>query len=188
MGNRTAGARGALALATLLVSFFFISTTAQAETPTKGKGGVQMQSFGANGKITSGMMFGLRTQRYIERSQLNLGLEFMAGSPRGGRLDRDNLTYGGITMGYDGTFGTIFSYDFSCFGGYGFGRIDELGMAGSSFTVQPTVGVGLTLIDGYRATFAVGYLYMPAANGFNAFTFGVRLEQKSDNYSSGINY
>jgi len=189
MGNQTAGARMAFGLAALLVlSAMIVGEAASAETPTMGKSGIEMQSFGDGGTITRGMMFGMRTQRYLDHSQANLGLEFMAGSPQGGRLSDDHLTYGGITFGYDGTFGTIFSYDFSLLGGYGFGRVDALGLNGVSFTAQPTIALGLTLIDGYRASFAVGYLYMPSAPGFDHFTFGIRLEQKSDSYSNGVNY
>lgn len=190
MGNRAAGARGAFVLAALLVSLtsLFASHRALGETPVQGKSGLEVQSFGDGPTISRGMMLGFRSSRYIQRSQVSLGLEALAGSSHGGRLDQDNLTYGGITLGYDGTFATIFNYDLSMLVGYGYGRVDSLGIGGVSFTAQPTLALGLTLIEGYRASFAVGYLYMPSTSGFSHFTFGIRLEQKSDSYNQGVSY
>jgi hypothetical protein len=103
----------------------------------------------------------------------------LTGNARGARLDTDNLTYGGLSVGYDGPLAKIFHYDFSVLLGYGFGREDALGYSGHSMVIHPQASVGLTMIEGYRATFGVGYLILPSVTGFNAVSFTIRLEHRS---------
>jgi hypothetical protein len=161
---------------------------AQGEDFSRSKSGLEVSSFRDGNSITQGMMIGGRSVRYFPGTRVNLGVQFDAGSSHGQALDHDNLAYGGLTMGYDGTFNQIFVYDFSMLVGYGFGRVDSLGISGHSMTVLPSVGAGVKMVEGYRATFFVGYLYMPSASGFSNFTFGVRLEQKEENYSNASPY
>jgi hypothetical protein len=146
----------------------------------KRKSGIEIQSFGgSNGYITNGLMFGFRSVTYLEIvSHLNWGWEMLTGSARGGNLDKDNLTYAGLSMGYDGPLAKIFHYDFSVLLGYGFGREDNLGFYGHSVVIQPEAALGVTMIQGYRATFGVGYLIMPQVSGFNAVSFTIRLEHR----------
>ncbi|NBT59132.1 hypothetical protein EBT16_10150 [bacterium] len=64
--------------------------------------------------------------------------------------------------------------------GYGYGKSINLGVSGDGFAIQPQVGIGFVLVNGYRVTFAPGYLYMPRTNGFSGFTFSIRFDRKSE--------
>ncbi len=174
-----------------LVTLFFLLGSVgslQAEDFSRSKSGLEISSFRGGNSITQGFMLGGRSVRYFPGTRVNFGVQFDAGSSHGGALDRDNLAYGGLSLGYDGTLAQVFTYDLSVLWGYGFGRVDAIGLSGHSMTLLPAVGLGLKMVGGYRATFFAGYLYVPSASGFSNFTFGVRLEQKEENYSNASAY
>lgn len=166
----------------LLASFVALAlSVGSAEASDRYKSGFELGSFAANGSITNGMMLGFRSLHYIDMiPHVNWGFEMVTGSPRGGVLEGDNLTYGGISVNYDQTLATIFFIEAGALVGYGYGRIDSGHFQGSSAVLKPEVSVGIKAIDGYRASFGVGYLYLPVATGFNAFSFTIRLERRSD--------
>lgn len=143
--------------------------------------GIQFQRFrgGNTDSGTQGLMIGLRSSRYLYKG-FSLGLEVVAGAPEDGSIVDNNLLYTGLTLGWDQTFFKIFTYEFNVLLGYGYGKSANLNANGDGFTVQPQVGLGFTLVNGYRLTFAPGYLYMPRTNGFSGFTFSLRLDRKSE--------
>ena len=146
----------------------------------KHKSGLEVESFGGNGYITNGFMLGLRSLHYFDAApHVNYGYEVVAGSARGERLDIDNLTYGGLCANYESSIGKVLFYEVGAMLGFGFGREDALGFAGHSVVIKPEIALGLSMIEGYRASFGVGYLMMPEVTGFNALSFTVRLEHVS---------
>jgi len=145
------------------------------------RSGIQVQRFrgGNTNSGTQGLMLGFRTSRYLYKG-FSLGMELLAGAPEDGSVVDNNLLYTGLTLGWDQTFFKIFTYEFNVLLGYGYGKSANLQANGDGFTVQPQVGLGFTLVNGYRLTFAPGYLYMPRTNGFSGFTFSLRLDRKSE--------
>jgi len=145
------------------------------------KSGIAVESFGAHGQITNGLMAGFRSLHYFDMApHLNYGWELAMGNARGAGLDRDNLAYGGLSLNYDAYLANkLFFYEVSLFAGYGFGREDALGYSGHSVVVKPEISLGLTMIEGYRASFGVGWFMMPSVSGFNAPSFTVRFDHQS---------
>jgi len=146
-----------------------------------GRWGVQVQRFkgGNTDSGTQGLMLGFRTSRYLYKG-LSLGLEAVAGAPEDGSIVDNNILYTGLTLGWDQSFFKIFTYELNILVGYGYGKSSNLGVSGDGFTIQPQVGLGFVLVNGYRVTFAPGYLYMPRTNGFSGFTFSIRFDRKSE--------
>jgi len=128
---------------------------------------------------TQGFMIGLRHSYYVYEG-LNLGLELMAGAPQDGAIVDNNFLYAGLSVGYDQTFAKIFYYDFSLLVGYGYGSSSTLGESGETFALQPQIGVGVGIVNGYRLGFYPGYLYTPGTSGFSAITFSLRFERKTE--------
>jgi len=139
---------------------------------------------------TQGAMLGIRDSSYIMHSHhVSLGGAIYFGTPHGGDLARDNLLYGGLVSSIDMSVFHIFNLSFSVLAGYGYGNSNISGGAGQSIVLQPSVSVGFVLINGYRASFTMGHVYMPNASGFSGRTYGIRIEQKSESYPAvGVDY
>lgn len=139
---------------------------------SKSKIGIQVEGLGSQDTFVKGFMVGGHFNQYFSNSW-SLGLEMNVGSPSGLRLENDNLAYGGATIGYDKVFGRIFHYEANLFVGYGFGSY------GKSAVVKPDVGAGLVIVDGYRAIFSVGFIYMPDMPQTTGVIFGIKLDRKT---------
>lgn len=127
-----------------------------------------------------GTMIGFRHLAYFPQGQNSVyaGYEIHTGSAKSGSLGEDNLTYGGLSLGFDGAYFRAITYDFGMVIGYGFGNVARYQISGSSLTFQPQVSFGLMMLAGYRASFSVGYLFMPGAKDFSTWVFGIRLDRK----------
>ncbi|NBX93339.1 MAG: hypothetical protein EBQ85_08935 [Proteobacteria bacterium] len=145
------------------------------------RSGFQVQRFkgGNTDSGTQGLMVGYRSSRYLYKG-FSLGIEAVAGAPQDGSIVDNNVFYTGLTLGWDQSFLKILTYEFDVLVGYGYGKSDNLGVSGDGFTIQPQVGLGFVLVNGYRLSFLPGYLYMPRTNGFSGFTFSLRLDRKAE--------
>ena len=164
-----------------------MSQPAYAEYYSSGKNrpvarsGLQVQRFkgGNTDSGTQGLMLGYRSSRYLYKG-FSLGLEAIAGAPQDGSVVDNNILYGGLTLGWDQTFFKIFTYELNFLVGYGYGKSSNLGASGDGLALQPQVGLGFVLINGYRVSFNPGYLYMPRTNGCIGFTFSIRFDRKAE--------
>lgn len=169
----------------LLIFVALFAVTAQAESGRDSSGrtrtGFHFERFkgGSTDSGTQGFMVGLRHSYYVYEG-LNLGLELNAGAPRDGAIADNNFLYAGMTVGWDDTFAKIFYYDFSLLVGYGYGSSSTLGVSGETFALQPQVGIGVVIVNGYRLGFYPGYLYTPGTSGLSAITFSLRFERKTE--------
>jgi hypothetical protein len=162
------------------------------DSQDRSRSGIEMERFdgGDSASHTQGWMLGISNLSYPKwTSNFSYGYRFYFGTPRdGGNLGQNNLVYGGLTLGVDGTFGKILTADLTVLGGYGYGSVLNTGLNGESITLQPTVGLGFVLVGGWRLTFNTGYFYMPSAMGFSGWSYGIRLEHKTESdRSHGIN-
>lgn len=145
------------------------------------RSGIQVQRFkgGNTDSGTQGLMLGYRTSRYLYKG-FSLGVEAVAGAPQDGSVVDNNILYGGLSLGWDQTFFKIFTYELNFLVGYGYGKSNNLGASGDGLALQPQVGIGFVLVNGYRVAFSPGYLYMPRTNGFSGFTFSIRFDRKAE--------
>lgn len=149
--------------------------------------GIEFQQFkgGNSDSGTQGGMIGIRDSAYLmDWKKLHLGAAVYFGTPHGGDLSRDNLLYGGLIAGVDTTVSRIFELSLDALIGYGYGNSNISQIAGQSVAIQPTASAGFVLVRGWRASFSMGYLSMPSANGFSGQTFGIRLERKTESSPS----
>lgn len=162
-----------------LMNFYAVESTAQG---TKTKWGLEAQKLQNRGDNDAGFTLGVRHSMYLGdalKNNLYVGYNLNVGSAKGGRINDDNITYGGLLLGADGASMQTVTYDLSTMVGYAYGSAASRELTGHSIALQPTLSVGLMLREGYRASFAAGYLYMPSAPEFSTLTFGIRIERKS---------
>lgn len=165
----------------LLLSVFLVCLPSFADG-SKNKTGIEVQKLQHKGNNDAGYTIGLRNMTYlgsVTASNIYIGYAMNAGSSQGGRIDRDNIAYGGLLLGVDGANTGVVSYDLGTLVGYGYGSVEKEDFSGHSIAIQPTLSLGLILRSGYRASFSAGYLFMPSAPNLSTFTFGIRIERKS---------
>ncbi len=173
----------------LVISVFaMVSSTSQADDifGDRSKWGISADRLQNGNSGEYGVLLGFRDVGYFQNSPAYLGLEAHSGTDRGGTIGQDNLTYAGLSIGFDGNYFRTISYDFNCLLGYGFGNVGRYLQSGQSVTIQPQVALGLIMISGYRASFTASHLFMPAANGFSTWMFGIRLDRKITTTGSGL--
>jgi hypothetical protein len=137
---------------------------------------------------TQGAMLGLHSSIYpFSYHRISIGTSLYLGTAHGGDTSRDNLAYGGLTLGAETTLLRLFELNLKALIGYGYGTSPQV--TGQSVAIQPTLAAGLVLVNGWRASFVFGYLMMPSANGFTSRTYGIRLERKIETTGTqGLNY
>ena len=157
----------------ILLILTFLCISAYAEFPdSRSRFGVEVQGFSNPYNFVQGGTIGVHAGRYFDDTNVHYGFSLLTGSRNGGSLATDNLTYGGFQLGYDRSLLDIFHLEADVLVGYGYGA-NQQGM-----TLQPTVGAGLIVINGWRAVFTIGYLYTPMVN-VSGITFGVKLDRKT---------
>jgi hypothetical protein len=164
-------------LKALSLSLILLPTFALAQG-AEGKFSLMVQKLQNRGQNDAGYTVGMRNSSYFTDSKFYYGLEANMGTSTGKRFESDHIAYGGLAFGTDGVLQGAVTYDLSTLLGYGFGSVTN-GISAHSAVIQPTLSLGLLLHSGYRASFAAGYMYMPGAQGFSTFTFGIRIEHKA---------
>jgi hypothetical protein len=160
-----------------IIGVFFVvslmASPAQAESGfgSKSKWGIDVERLQNSGTGDYGILLGFKHVGYFDATNVYFGYEIHAGSDRGGSPATDNLTYGGLALGFDGNYFKAVSYDFGVLVGYGFGNVAQLMLSGQSPVIQPTMGLGVIMTGGYRAMFNASYLYMPGAAGFSTWLY-----------------
>lgn len=158
----------------LLLIIMTLCSIAVAET----RSGVELQGFSDPYSFVRGGMLGVHSAAYLTETNAYAGFSMMMGSANGGRLESDNLALSGGVIGYDTTFSRIFHVEAQALAGYGFGSF------GKGVVVQPSVGAGFVMVNGWRAVFSIGYM----AGGPGGWTFGFKLDRKTDGYGNGTAY
>lgn len=164
----------------LLVVFALISAFSSSYADSFGdrsKWGLSVDRLQNGNSGEYGILLGFKQAGYFSNSNVYAGYEIHAGTDRGQSPGQDNLTYGGINLGFDGSYYKAISYDFGMLVGYGFGNIARYAVSSQGAALQPSVSMGLVLINGFRASFSASYLYMPGTP-FSTPVYGIRLEHK----------
>lgn len=167
----------------LIYILMLLSVAANAESlfSNSTKVGLEIEGLGDSSKFVRGMMFGLHGSQYVRDSNVSIGLAMDMGSPNGNQVANDNLGYGGLTIGYDNTWGRIIHYETNLEVGYG------LGSYGQSPVIKPDIGAGLNVVNGYRMVFSIGYLYMPSMPQGSGLIMGIKIDRKTFGDSSPDN-
>ena len=129
-----------------------------------------------------GLSVGGQVSEYFDESNFRFGVAMQIGAVAGTRLETDNVSYGGLLLGYDSVFKQLFHYEANVLVGYGFGSY------GKSLVLQPDVGIGVVMVQGWRAVFTVGYRYMPTIAPASGFVYGIRIERKTTEYGNGSSH
>jgi hypothetical protein len=126
-----------------------------------------------------GWLAGVRTGRFLGKSDFYVGLGASFGTPTGGNPSLENLFNVGAMFGYDGKYNRIAIYEMSLFVGYGRGKISGVEET-SYYVLEPSFGSGFALGLGWRVLFTASYLHMSRTTNFSGFSFGLRLDRRYD--------
>lgn len=148
--------------------------------------GVDLKGYKTPLDYNVGALMGLRYSRYVGASQVHIGGAGYYGIPTGRNPSSEYVSYGGLTLNYDGRMSKTFIYELGLLVGMGQGEFRNTSpiVSEKSYLIaEPSASMGFALGLGWRLTFSASYIYMTEARSFTGYCFGFRLDYKT---STGI--